>query len=83
MAASCPKGQKHHNLALPLRCGKPACEYQFSGIPGSSVTQLTSSAKFRNFMSGAGKPDKIVQLTDWRQGSGFFQMTMKGDNLGV
>ena len=88
MAAQCPKGVKKpspHTTnpvgavgAPALKCGAPACEYQYSGISGTTVAALTNSAKFR-----AGKPDKTLQLTDWHQGSGYFQMTMRGNNLGA
>eukprot|EP01047_Picozoa_sp_COSAG01_P017230 COSAG01_NODE_908_length_12794_cov_119.794171_2_plen_1484_part_00 len=55
-----------------LRCRAPACEYQYNGIPGSSVRDLISSPKYPS------APDRIVPIR-----SGVFHMSMKGDNLGV
>eukprot|EP01047_Picozoa_sp_COSAG01_P030065 COSAG01_NODE_2083_length_8462_cov_17.020567_7_plen_1842_part_01 len=78
-----PKGVKKPHAgsvgpSLALKCGKSACEYQYTNIPGTNVANLLTSKKFI-----AGKADHVVDLTDWRESSGFFQMAMKGDNLGV
>jgi hypothetical protein len=55
-----------------LRCGAPACEYQYFGIRGTSVASLTSTGRYPR------RPNKIVRLTN-----GNFQMRLKGNNLGV
>jgi hypothetical protein len=55
-----------------LRCGAPACEYQYTGIKGTSVASLTSAGRYPR------RPNKIVKLTKGR-----FQMTAKGNNLGA
>ena len=87
MAAKCPKGvKKPHGKqigggggeVLKLKCGSAACEYQYTGIGGGQVSDLTNSAKYKR-----GTPDKILNLRDWHEGSGYFQMKMKGDNMGV
>jgi hypothetical protein len=63
---------KGPSIGVRLKCGAAVCEYQYKGIGGTNVRDLTRA---KNFPS---KPDKIVQIT-----TGTFSMTMKGNNLGV
>lgn len=56
-----------------LKCGAAVCEYQWRGIGGSKVQDLVSSARYPK------NPDTMLAL----QPSGDFDMSMKGDNLGV
>jgi hypothetical protein len=63
---------KGPSIGVQLKCGAAVCEYQYKGIGGTNVRDLTRA---KNFPS---KPDKIVQIT-----TGTFSMTMKGNNLGV
>eukprot|EP01047_Picozoa_sp_COSAG01_P042829 COSAG01_NODE_3764_length_5719_cov_9.441815_5_plen_739_part_01 len=60
-----------------LKCGKPVCEYKFTGIQGTAVSDLTGSSKFIQW-----KPDSVVALTPGGQYTKF-QMHTTGDNLGV
>eukprot|EP01047_Picozoa_sp_COSAG01_P017021 COSAG01_NODE_889_length_12914_cov_3.351775_1_plen_4223_part_10 len=55
-----------------LKCGAPACEYQYTGIGGSRVYHLGNNAKFPD------SPTKVLALT-----TGSLQMTQKGDNIGA
>ena len=58
--------------SVKLKCGAPVCEYQWTGLKGSRVSNLVSSDKYPNH------PTKTIALK-----SGTFSMQMKGDNIGV
>eukprot|EP01047_Picozoa_sp_COSAG01_P076262 COSAG01_NODE_13335_length_1599_cov_308.847333_1_plen_397_part_10 len=58
--------------AQPLRCGAAACEYDWTGIGGTRVSDLTNNKRYPN------SPNYIRKLT-----SGRFEMRQKGNNLGA
>eukprot|EP01049_Picozoa_sp_SAG25_P001220 SAG25_NODE_49_length_18832_cov_5.265841_2_plen_2407_part_00 len=55
-----------------LRCGGTVCEYAWTGIGGTRVTDLTRNKRYPN------SPNTVRRLT-----SGGFQMQQRGDNLGA
>jgi hypothetical protein len=58
--------------AQPLRCGAKVCEYDWTGIGGTKVTDLTGNRRFPN------NPNYIRKITNGR-----FQMRQRGNNLGA
>merc|ERR1711871_1196749 len=86
LCESCPAGSDFANAAKTsckkvksgLKCGAAACEYDWTGITGTNVRDLTRNSRFPD------KPNAMVALTDAKKNkSKRFQLVRKGDNLGA
>jgi hypothetical protein len=61
-----------------LKCGAAACEYDWTGIKGTKVRDLTKISRFPD------RPNAMLALTDAKKNkSKRFQLVRKGDNLGA
>jgi hypothetical protein len=79
VCASCPAGTAMNKAKTAcakatsgLRCGAVVCEYDWTGIGGTKVRDLTRNKRFPN------SPNSVKKLT-----SGRFEMRQKGNNLGA
>merc|ERR1719440_423533 len=79
LCASCSAGTKMNKAKTAcakatsgLRCGAAVCEYAWTGIGGTKVSDLTNNKRYPN------SPNAVRKLT-----SGRFEMKQRGNNLGA